>query len=239
MEYPCHKCGAGVEDGIPFCKQCGAPQIRVLGTEPDLTAAPTLSDSHESPPTVPALRLPVAAPLSAGVQWSHALPGAALGGAFSLLAAVILFATFGPALIASGALSPFAILGPAFLAGGALSVRLYCRGKKNGLPTPGRGAQIGAASGGFGFLFPAIIMVATLVYRPDELRQPMLDSMSQAVARGYDPQKIEQMQQTLKTPEGLTFVVAFLLFAMFVVFVAGSSIGGALYAAWLRKRLQL
>jgi hypothetical protein len=222
VEYPCHKCGAGVEDGTPFCKQCGAPQIRVMGIEPDL-AAPPVSDSHESPPLVPPLRLPVAAPPSAGVQWSHALPGAALGGAFSLLAAVV----------------PYAIFGPAFMAGGAVSVMLYRRHVKDRLPTPGAGAQIGAASGGFGFLFFAIPAIATLVYRPEELRHGMLDSISQLVSRGYDPQKLQQVQELLKSPEGLIFFVAFGLFVMLLMFVGGSSIGGALYAAWLRKKLQL
>jgi hypothetical protein len=218
VEHPCDKCGAGVEDGTPFCKQCGAPQIRVVGVETEAPPAPDISDSNESLPVVPPLTLPAVS--STGVQWSHALPGAALGGAFSLLAAVI----------------PFAIFGPAFMAGGALSVILYRRHMKDRLPTPGAGAQIGAASGGFGFLFFAIPAVATLVYRPDELRQGMLDNITQLVGRGYDPQKIQQVQQLLKSPEGLTFFVAFGLFVLFLVFVAGSSIGGALYAAWLRKR---
>jgi hypothetical protein len=210
-----------VEDGVPFCKHCGAPQIRVVGVEAQPPAAPDVPDTTEGLPVLPPLASP-AVP-SGGVQWSQALPGAALAGAFSLLAAII----------------PFAVFGPAFMAGGALSVILYRRHVKDRLPSPGDGAQIGAASGGFGFLFFAIFVVATLVYRPDELRQPMLDRIAQAVARGYDPQKIEQMQQTLKTPEGLTFAVGFGLFMLFLIFVAGSSIGGALYAAWLRKRLQL
>jgi hypothetical protein len=218
VEHPCHKCGAGVEDGTPFCKHCGAPQIRVVGIEAEAGPAPEASDSNESLPVVPPLTLPAVS--SAGVQWSHALPGAALGGAFSLLAAVI----------------PFARFGPAFLAGGALSVILYRRHVKGGLPTPGAGAQIGAASGGFSFLFFAIPALATLVYRPDELRQWALDSISQQATRGYDPQKIQQAQELLKSPEGLTFFLAFVLFVLFLVFVAGSSIGGALYAAWIRKR---
>lgn len=182
---------------------------------------PEVSDRNESLPAIPPPQL-LAVP-SAGVQWSQALPGAALGGAFSLLASVI----------------PFAIFGPAFMAGGALAVIFYRRHRKDRLPTPGAGAQIGAASGGFGFLFFAIPAVATLVYRPDELRQGMLDNISQLVGRGYDPQKVQQVQQLLKSPEGLTFFVAFGLFVLFLVFVAGSSIGGALYAAWLRKRALL
>jgi len=29
MDHSCYKCGHSVEDGKPFCGQCGAPQIRV------------------------------------------------------------------------------------------------------------------------------------------------------------------------------------------------------------------
>jgi zinc ribbon protein len=226
VEHPCHKCGAAVEDGTPFCKQCGAPQIRVPGVETQEPPAiepspPTASASAPELPSLPGLISPDSRP--AGVEWAHALPGAALGGAFSLLAAIV----------------PYAIFGPAFLAGGAVAVILYRRHLKNGVPSPGAGAQIGAASGAFGFLFFAIPAVATLVYRPDELRQGMLDNLAHYTSRGYDPQKIQQVQDVLKSPQGLNFFVTFVLFVLFLMFVLGSSIGGALYAAWARKRAQM
>jgi hypothetical protein len=146
-----------------------------------------------------------------------------LAGAFSLLLAIV----------------PFAIFGPAFLAGGALAVFFYRRQLKDRLPTPGEGGRVGAASGGFGFLFFGIMTVATLVYRPEELRTGMLESISQLAGRGYDPHKIEQVQELLKTPQGLALLVAFGLLVIALMFVVGSSIGGALYAAWLRKRAQV
>jgi zinc-ribbon domain len=219
MEHPCHKCGQMVEDGVPFCKHCGAPQIRVIGFE-SATVPPL--DSAEAPRVSTMPPPPAFLPRAAGarVVWSRALPGAALGGAFSLLALVI----------------PFAIFGPAFLAGGAIAVMLYRRQTAGALPTTAAGAQIGAASGGFGFLYSAVVAVATLVYSPTELRQAMLDSISQMAGRGYDPQKIAQVQELLKSPQGLTFFVVFALFLMFLITIVGSSIGGALYAAWLRKR---
>jgi hypothetical protein len=226
VEHPCHKCGAAVEDGTPFCKQCGAPQIRVPGIEAVESSAPgpagiAPAESVPEVPSIPSVLLSEGR--SPGVQWAHALPGAALGGAFSLLAAIV----------------PYAIFGPAFLAGGAVAVILYRRHIKDRLPSAGAGAQIGAASGGFGFLFFAIPAIAKLVYRPDEIRQGMLDNLAQYVGRGYDPQKIQQVQDLLKTPQGLNFFVAFVLFILFLMFVVGSSIGGALYAAWARKRAQM
>ena len=34
MEYPCHQCGTTVQEGIAFCPQCNAPQIRVAVEQP-------------------------------------------------------------------------------------------------------------------------------------------------------------------------------------------------------------
>jgi hypothetical protein len=218
VEHPCHKCGAGVEDGTPFCKQCGAPQIRVVGVETETPPAPDISDSNESLPVVPPLTLPAVS--STGVQWSHALPGAALGGAFSLLLTGV----------------PLAVLGPAFMAGGILAVRCYRRHLKGGVPSPRTGAQIGAASGGFGFLFSAILKVAEVMYHPDELRRQTLDTITFLIGHGIDPQIFQPLQESLKTAEGLTSSVLLGLLPLLVFAVAGASIGGALYAAWLRKR---
>jgi hypothetical protein len=221
---------------MPFCKQCGAPQIRVPGMEASTSAEPKADSSEPLPPPLsgsPSLPSPrgrpqvrdflpavTAPPARAGVLWSRALPSAALAGVFSLLAMVI----------------PYAIFGPAFMMGGALAVMLYRRHLGGTVPAPGVGAKIGAASGGFGFLFSAVMAIATLVYRPTEVRQDMLNNLSQMVGRGYDPQKVAQVQDLIKTPDGLVFFVGFGLFVMLVVMVAGSSIGGALYAAWVRRR---
>jgi heme exporter protein D len=157
------------------------------------------------------------------VQWSRALPGAALGGVFSLLAMVI----------------PFAVFGPAFMLGGGLAAMLYRRTSGGAVPTPGAGARIGAASGGFGFLYLAVLAIAMVVYRSVEMRDAMLESISQMTARGYDPQKVAQVEQLVKTPDGMMLFLAFGLFMMLLIMVAGSSIGGAFYAAWSRRRPRL
>jgi hypothetical protein len=133
------------------------------------------------------------------------------------------------------ALIPFAVFGPACVAGGALSVLLYRRRLAGVRLTPARGAMMGAASGGFAFVFSAIPTVAALVYHADDLRKALADSVSQLTGRGYDPQKVQQVLDLLKTPEGLAFFVAFGLFIMFLIFIAGACIGGAWYSAWVRK----
>jgi hypothetical protein len=215
-----------VGQGVPFCKQCGAPQIRVLGveSEPPLPSRPGESTPDVlAPPSLPALPPPFPRAGSGAVQWSRALPGAALGGIFSLLAMVI----------------PFGVFGPAFILGGGLAVMLYRRISDGVVPTPGAGARIGAASGGFGFLYLAVLAIAMAVYRSVEVRDAMLESVSQMTARGYDPQKVAQVEQLVKTPDGMMLFLAFGLFMMLLIMVAGSSIGGAFYAAWSRRRARL
>jgi hypothetical protein len=154
-----------------------------------------------------------------------------LGGAFSLLLVFPL-----SLLGAASPMAPFFVFGLAFL-GGAWAARLYRRKAKDVGLTPGAGARLGAASGAFGFLFLAVIIVAMVVYRADEMRKLMTDSAPQLVNRGYDAEKMQQMLDILKTPGGLAVFVTFGLFAMLVMFVIGSSIGGAWYGAWVRKRL--
>src|SRR5215468_6860361 len=212
-----------VEEGVPFCKQCGAPQIRVVGLEPE--PAPTASTVDPSSHVLPAPYLPSVPrqfPIAGAgtVQWSRALPGAALGGVFSLLAMVI----------------PYAVFGPAFLLGGALAVMFYRKSSGGIAPAPRAGARIGAASGSFGFLYLAVLAVATAVYRSTEVRDAILESVSQMAARGYDPQKIAQVQELIKSPDGMMLFLAFGLFMMLIIMVVGSSIGDAFYAAWSRRR---
>jgi len=128
--------------------------------------------------------------------------------------------------------------GLAFLLGGAWGARLYLRKTRAVSITAGVGAQIGAASGAFGFLFFAVIIVATAVYRADEIRKAMADYAHQLTGRGVDPDKIKQMIDTVNAPGGLGVMVAFALCVLLAVFVVGSSIGGAWYTAWTRKRLR-
>jgi hypothetical protein len=218
-----------VEDGTPFCRQCGAPQIRVPGIEAVESSAPgpagiAPTESAPEVPSIPSVLLSERG--SPGVQWAHALPGAALGAVVSLFS-----------------LLPFAVLAPAFgglgfFLGGALAVLLYRRHVKSHL-SAGAGAKIGAASGAFAFLYVAIAMIGILQYNPEACRKAMVDSAPQLTARGYDAQKLQQLLEQVKTPEGLTSMVVTFLFYGFLIMIIGSSIGGALYAAWARRRAQM
>ena len=82
MDHPCYKCGHSIEDGKPFCSQCGAPQIRVAMPEP---LAPAMAEDVSSN-DVPAFSLDpprVLGPLSAsalstGIEWPRALRACAI-----------------------------------------------------------------------------------------------------------------------------------------------------------------
>jgi hypothetical protein len=233
MEHPCHKCGANVEEGVPFCKHCGAPQIRVpaADAEPLPPPKPSESSPQVAPPSPEIFQIPQttlrAREQSSQIVWAHALPRAAGAG-------VLCFLAIGPMAV----LGPLAV-GPVLMLGGAIAVMLYRRRLGNTLPTAGAGARIGAASGGFAFLFLGTITVATLVYRPNEIRQALLDSLSQMATRGYDPQKAQQLRDLLNTSQGLMSLTIAGLLLVLLIFVAGAGIGGALYAAWVRRRRAL
>jgi hypothetical protein len=129
-------------------------------------------------------------------------------------------------------LIPYALFGPAFLLGGAFSVYLYHRRTKSN-PTRAMGALLGAASGGFGFLFSAVITVATVVYTPDKVREAMT---TQLKASHYDAEAVKRVMDIVNSPEGLAFFVTFTLFVAALIFIIGASVGGAWYSAWVQKR---
>jgi hypothetical protein len=154
--------------------------------------------------------------LAPKVDWAHGLPCAAMAGVASLFLSVV----------------PYALFGPAFLLGGVFSVYLYRRRTKSN-PTRGMGARLGAASGGFGFLFSAVITVATVVYSPDKVREAMI---AQLKAGHYDADATQRVMNIVNTPEGLAAFVVFTLLIAALIFVIGASVGGAWYSAWVQKR---
>jgi hypothetical protein len=158
------------------------------------------------------LRLPeVVAAQPSSVDWSHGLLCAALGGIASFFLCLV----------------PFAIFGPAFLAGGAFAAFLYYR--RTGInPTRGVGARLGAASGGFAFLFAAILVVASVVYSPEKIREALAAQLN---VNHYNPEDIRRVMDILDTREGLTFFVIFSLLIAALIFVIGSAVGGAWYSA--------
>lgn len=200
-----------VEDGTAFCRQCNAPQIRVMsasGAEPAMAGEVVASPSYAG-----------AAPNA--IQWSHAFPATALAG---LIAALVMF-------------TPLGVFGIGMLAAGALAAVFYQRRNPAAHLTPGMGARLGLVSGTLGFgIFAILTSIGMLVFRSGgQLRAALLQAIQQTAARNPDPQ-FQQTLDYLKSPSGLVLFMILALIATFFIFLILSSIGGALGALLLRRR---
>jgi hypothetical protein len=220
MDHPCYKCGSNVQDGRPFCLQCGAPQIRVALPEP-LPAVSDAVSSGEIPIFADSSSTINPSALSPFIIWPVALRTCAIA---ALIAAI---------LMAFGLMVPLlAVLGAAFLA-----VNLYHRQNPAWLVNARSGAQLGAACGILFFAMATLFetFAVTVFHAGGELRQKMIDALQQAAARSNDPQVLEAFEK-LKTPEGLALMMVFGIIVLFVVSVAAGSVAGALTGAYLGRR---
>jgi hypothetical protein len=186
--------------------------------------------THPMPPGTPAEVQPPAEPVAlggaaavtpAGLDWSQAVPAAALVGFFIGLAWVIPFIGFLFWLIA----------------GGILGVAAYRRRVPQATLSSGLGARIGAVTGLFGFGVFAIIMALELLAArgSGRFRQLMQQVIEQAVARNADPRAQQALQQ-LMTPGGMALVITIVLIFFLAAFLALTSLGGAVGAWLLGKR---
>jgi len=215
VEHPCYQCGSVVEQGVAFCPQCRAPQIRVAIAEP-AQAVPAENISQDSfHPAPPAL-----APKT--IDWRQALPAAVLAG---FISAVLMITPLGSSF------------GLGMLASGFLCVLFYRRRVPYANPGPGMGARLGAVSGALAFvLFGVLTLLESAVLRAgSEFRSVLLQALDQAASRNTDPQA-QQLFQYLKTPQGLIVVMIIGLTSMFFAFLLFSSLGGAIGAAMLRRK---
>jgi hypothetical protein len=215
VEYPCHQCGAAVEQGTAFCPQCRAPQIRVA--VPEAVTPSGLSFDPSTPP-LPAY---FGSPLAIRIEWSQALPASALAG---LIAAVLM-------------MSPLAYFGLGMLIGGSLSVVFYRRRMPVAHVTPGMGARLGMVSGLLGgAIFAALLSIGTMLFsRWDSIREKLIEVVEQTAARNPDPQT-RQAMEFLKSPQGIVLLLSMALIGTLVAFVIFSGLGGALGAALLRRK---
>jgi len=211
VEHSCYQCAAQVEDGIPFCPKCGAPQIRVAVPEAIAVAsAPVHEESPISASLSPDTRL----------DWSQALPAVAWA---VVLAGLVTLLTFGS-------------LGIGMLVAGAISVVFYRRRRAGLNISAGAGARLGALTG---TLASALILVALGVaafvfHKGAGIHAFLLSALEQYAARHPSPQS-QQVIDLFNSPEGF----AFGLICTFLVCVAFSSAGGALGAVVFRRRSRL
>ncbi|MBZ5628588.1 MAG: hypothetical protein LAO06_06955 [Acidobacteriia bacterium] len=188
-----------------------------MSEEPATQPMPPGTPDEVQPPAEPvALEgAPAAAPV--GVDWSQAVPAAAVTGFFVALAWVIPFAGFLLWLIA----------------GGILGVAAYRRRVPRAILTPGLGARIGAVTGLLAFgVFAIILALEVLASRGSgRVRQLLQQVIEQAAVRNADP-RAQQVLQQLMTPAGMALMITLVMVFFLAAFLALSSLGGAL-GAWL------
>jgi len=222
MEQPCYKCGQAVEEGIPFCPHCSAPQIRVIVQE----AAPIAAGAVGLPPSADGA---VVLPLGPG---SPALP---LRGGHVLKACAL-------AAIVACVLVMFRLnLLVALIGAGFLSVVFHRQRLPGNPPNAVSGAGIGALGGLLFVLFSGALMALASAF-PDaraKFREQVLESAQKwAASRPVDPQVQSAIEQ-LKTPEGfvMTMIVAGIIFLLLCPLIA--SLGGALAGVLFGRRRKL
>lgn len=209
MQHPCHQCGAPVEDGTPFCKQCNAPQIRVASVQQPTLESLRMPEPGET--VTEAGALPVQ---SRAIQWRSAFPAA--------------FFVAVPAGLLSFPLNILFFLWT--FCAGALTVSSYRKRTQAGV-TPGMAARLGLFSGALAFaVFLAVFLVA--MQRPEfgpPLRQEMRAALERSVQKSADP-NARQVADMLTSPNGFAtlFTMVILLFAMlFIIFSVIGAIAGA------------
>lgn len=225
MDHSCYKCGHSVDDGKPFCAECGAPQIRVAMPE----AMAPVGTENVSSSEIPALSLDPAhssgslrvSALSTEIEWSWALRACAIA---ALIAALVM---------ALGLIVPLL----AGLGAGFLAVMFYRRRNPAWSVNARSGARLGAVCGLLFFGMSAIIeaMVVVLFHAGEQVRQKVLDALQQAAARATDPQ-VQSALESLKTPEGWAAMLILGIMFWCLLSVASGSLAGALTGAFLGRR---
>lgn len=218
MDHTCYKCGQPVEDGKPFCGQCGAPQIRVT-----LPEVPPASTSAADPPGFPdsvGVRGPSAALLSPTIEWRSAGRSCAMA---ALVAALIMMFGMVPILAALGA--------------GFLAVNFYHRRNPAWLVTARSGARLGAVCGVLFFLMGAVFeaLAVYVTHSQGQVREKMVEALQTAATRSNDPQ-VQAAFEQLKTPEGIAFMLVLGMIVLFVVSIAAGGLAGALTGAFVGRR---
>lgn len=219
MEQPCYKCGQTVEEGVPFCVHCSAPQIRVVIAEPAVSApafaaAAASRDSVALPAsqTLPVLALPM--------QWSEAFKPCALA---ALVASLLM--TLG--------LNPFV----AMFSVGFLAVVFYRQRHRELVIKASAGAGLGALGGLLWFAMSSVLeaLIVILLHKGPELRNELMLKIQQAASQTSDPQVLAIFER-LKTSGGLeVLMLTGLIFAFLAAIVLGS-VGGALAGVILGRR---
>jgi hypothetical protein len=219
MEQPCYKCGQTVEEGVPFCPHCAAPQIRVVIAETapqPLTFAGAMAQDSAALPasqTLPVLALPV--------RWSQSVGSCALA---ALVASILMVL----------GLHPFVAMPSA----GFLSIVFYRQRRPSEMRLKAAtGAALGALGGLLWFAMSSIMgaLIVVFMRKGPELRVALLAKIQESASQTTDPQMLSMFER-FKTPAGFeVLILAGLVLAFFSSIVLGG-LGGVLGSAILGRR---
>jgi len=209
----CSQCGAEVEQGVPFCPACRAPQIRVGRSEAEPTASP---ETWPARPEVPAAAITPKPEFDRRRARRSALVS---GG---LLVMVMLLPP----------LAPFAILW--MLLAGALSATLYQRRARRA--TAGEGARLGITTGFFAFAIVTVLSgasaaLALAILSPAEIRAALQAQLTRALANNPDPAVRQALEQML-TPHGIVLAFVSLFIGLIVLCGLGGMLAGLFGMRW-------
>ncbi|HEV8523208.1 MAG TPA: zinc-ribbon domain-containing protein [Terriglobales bacterium] len=244
MTHPCHQCDAPIEEGVPFCPQCGAPQIRVSPVTPGDPATPPILPGTPADVQPPAQPLEVAPPealkSSAAVRTAF-VTGLLVAVAMLLVAAIVVRLAMA-ARVGEQALGALVLLAycACMLLGGALSVRLARRRNPDISVSYLTGARLGALTALFGFLiFGLLEFILVAAFRPGaNLRAAWSEALRRYASQNADP-RAQQIFDWLQSPAGLATVLTAILVVALVSFVVCATMGGLIAAGvWGQKRSQ-
>jgi hypothetical protein len=221
-----------VEDGVPFCGHCGAPQIRVTISSEEAATEPL-------PPGAPGEAQPSAEPVPPGS--SPAFPPAQRPDRLDRRTVIFsaLLAGFAAGL---GTLIPFVpVITLSMVAAGGIAVTLYKRRMPYVSVPARRGFRIGSLAGLFGFLLNASTSVFGMLSEPNRaaLRAAMHERLKEAMSVNSDPsaqQMLNRLGDMISTPGGLAALFAFSLLMFGLVFIFLGGIGGAIGAALFGRK---
>ena len=163
MEQPCYKCGQAVEQGIPFCPHCTAPQIRVVIAEPVAGPAvfPENTESSDDAAILPERSQTLLVVLP--VRWAQILKPCGLA-----------------ALVATGLVGLGLNLFVAMIGTGFLSVVFARQWRPGTVVKPTAGAGIGALGGLLWYALSSLMgtLIVVFLHKGGEVRNQLIESGS-------------------------------------------------------------
>ncbi len=210
-----------MEEQVPFCPACRAPQIKVSSGQD--VSNPVEASAHDTwGASAPPRPLPSAAGISQKIQWKSffriALPLAMANG---LLTSLVL---------------PLGLL--IFLPGSVLwAIAIYRRRVPGPLST-GRGAKLGSVLGLLSFAPFAVFFSLWISHNRSQVHEAMVRAFQDAAAKNPDPGIQPMVQFFTGTTAGMVVITLLVLAFVLVLFLLFAAAAGALIVAFSRGKLR-